>query len=159
MPYLLPEFNLPGFNYRMTDLQGAIGFAQLDRLEGFIAERQHWAAYYRHELREIPWLQQPRFEEGFEHSFQAYVCYMDESIAPLTRNEFMQRLQERGLATRPGTHAVHKLGWYQKRFDIGVDDFPIANACDLHTLAIPLHNKMTGDDYAYVVEQIMALDY
>jgi len=157
-PYLLPEFNLAGFNYRMTDLQGAIGLVQMERLEGLIADRQQWASFYRHELKQISWLQQPKVEEGFEHSFQAYVCYMDESLAPFTRNEFMQYLQERGIATRPGTHAVHKLDWYRKRFSIQANDFPIANDCDLHTLAIPLHNNMTSEDYAYVVEQILEFD-
>ena len=45
-PYLLPEFNLLGFNYRMTDLQGSVGLVQLQKLDRFIAEREHWAAYY-----------------------------------------------------------------------------------------------------------------
>jgi dTDP-4-amino-4,6-dideoxygalactose transaminase len=49
-PYLLPEFNALGFNYRMTDLQGAVGVVQLRKLDGFIAERQRWASFYEQEL-------------------------------------------------------------------------------------------------------------
>ncbi len=156
-PYLLPEFNLAGFNYRMTDLQGAVGLVQMERLKELISERRNWAVFYKRKLGQIPWLHQPIVEKGFEHSFQAYVCYMDERQAPFTRNEFMQLLQERGIATRPGTHAVHNLAYYRKKFMFDSADYSVARDCDLYTLAIPLHNQMTKDDYIYVVEQIMEL--
>ena len=55
-PYLLPDFNLLGFNYRMTDLQGAIGLVQLTKLNAFIDERAKWARWYREQLADIEWL-------------------------------------------------------------------------------------------------------
>jgi len=58
-PYLLAEFNLLGFNYRMTDLQGAVGVVQLGKLDEFIAERQKSAEYYTEELADIEWLRTP----------------------------------------------------------------------------------------------------
>lgn len=53
-PYILPDFNLLGFNYRMSDLQGAVGCVQLGRLDGFIAERERWCAYYDAALADLP---------------------------------------------------------------------------------------------------------
>jgi dTDP-4-amino-4,6-dideoxygalactose transaminase len=156
-PYLLPDFDVEGFNYRMSDLQGAVGFEQLKRLDGFIAEREKWAGYYRAELAGIPWLRQPLAPEGGQHAWQSYVTYVDPETAPMPRNEIMARLHAQGIATRPGTHAVHMLGYYRDRFGLSADDFPGARDCQANTMAIPLHNRMDGDDYARVVASLKEL--
>ncbi|MDS4016037.1 MAG: DegT/DnrJ/EryC1/StrS family aminotransferase [Candidatus Accumulibacter sp.] len=151
-PYLLPEFNLLGYNYRMTDLQGAVGLVQLQKLDRFIAEREQWAAFYRDALAGLGWLCMPQLPaEGGRHAWQAFVTYVDPETAPLPRNEIMARLQERGISTRPGTHAVHLLGYYRERYGIRPDDYPGARDCDANTMAIPLHNRMSKEDYEYVV--------
>lgn len=156
-PYLLPEFNLLGFNYRMTDLQGAVGLVQLGKLDRFLAERRQWANWYERELSAIPWLRPPTVAEGYDHAWQAYVTYVDPEKAPLSRNDIMDRLQQRGVATRPGTHAVHLLGYYRERFGLKPDDYPGAKDCDANTMAIPLHNRMSPEDYAYVVKILTAI--
>ena len=58
-PYLMPEFDEFGFNYRMTDLQAAVGLVQLAKLSDFVAERDHWARWYSDQLAELEWLQTP----------------------------------------------------------------------------------------------------
>jgi perosamine synthetase len=151
-PYLLPDFNLLGFNYRMTDLQGAVGLVQLRKLDAFIAERHRWAEYYRQRLADLPWLRMPQFPVNGTHAWQAFVTAVDPATAPLPRNAIMERLQAQGVATRPGTHAVHMLNYYRERFGLTPDDYPGARDCNDHTMAIPLHNRMTSDDYGYVVE-------
>ena len=150
-PYLLPEFNLLGFNYRMTDLQGAVGLVQLGKLDRFIDERDHWARWYMQELAAIPWLRMPQRAADGKHAWQAFVTYVDPVRAPLPRNDIMERLQRQGIATRPGTHSVHLLGYYRDRLGLTPDDYPGARDCDAHTMAIPLHNRMVADDYAHVV--------
>ena len=156
-PYLLPEFNLLGYNYRMTDLQGAVGQVQLTKLDQFIDERQQWAEYYRDQLAAIDWLRMPVFPENGRHAWQAFVTYVDPDKAPMPRNRIMDILQSKGVATRPGTHAVHMLGYYRDRLGHGADDFPGAKACDANTMAIPLHNRMEREDYAYVVDALRAI--
>jgi len=150
-PYLLPDFNLLGFNYRMTDLQGAVGRVQLGKLDRLIAERQQWADYYRSELASVSWLRTPVTPPGDTHAWQAYVCYVDKAQP---RNALMETLQANGIQTRPGTHAVHMLGYYRQRFAFGADDFPVARDCDRGTLALPLHNRMSATDYAHVVKRL-----
>jgi dTDP-4-amino-4,6-dideoxygalactose transaminase len=66
----------------------------------------------------------------------------------------MEHLQRKGISTRPGTHAVHLLGYYRDRLGMKADDLPGARDCDAHTMAIPLHNRMVAEDYRYVVEAI-----
>ncbi len=156
-PYLLPEFNLLGFNYRMTDLQGAVGLVQLAKLDGFIDEREHWARYYCEHLAGIEWLRLPTTPQGGRHGWQAFVIYVDPAKAPMPRNQMMEILQEKGISTRPGTHAVHMLAYYRERFGLTPDDFPAARDCNDHSMAIPLHNRMVAEDYAYIVEAIRQL--
>ena len=156
-PYLLSEFNLLGYNYRMTDLQGAVGLVQLRKLDAFIDERARWAAWYREQLADIDWLRPPDAPQGSRHGWQAYVTYVDAKSAPMPRNDMMERLQAAGVATRPGTHAIHMLGYYRDRFGLRAEDFPAARACNDQTMAIPLHNKMTADDYSHVVSAIRNL--
>jgi perosamine synthetase len=153
-PYLLPDFNELGFNYRMTDVQAAIGLVQLGKLDRFIDERDRWARLYREELADIPWLRHPERPNHGRHAWQAYVTTVDPAKAPLPRNEIMARLHARGVATRPGTHAVHTLGYYARRYGFAANDFPGARDCERNSMAIPLHNRMSEDDYAYVVAEI-----
>jgi len=156
-PYLLAEFNLLGFNYRMTDLQGAVGMVQFGKLDRFIAERQAGADRYREGLGNIGWLRLPEVPEHVTHAWQAYVTYVVPDLAPAPRNALMERLQASGISTRPGTHAVHMLGLYRDRFDFTPDDFPGARDCDQNTMAIPLHNCMSEEDYDYVIDAIRSL--
>lgn len=156
-PYILPDFNLLGFNYRMTDLQGAVGLVQLTKLESFISERAEWAAWYADKLSEIEWLRTPYEPQGGRHAWQAYVTYVDPEKAPMPRNEMMALLQEKGVSTRPGTHAVHMLNLYREKFGLNTDDMPGARDCDRHTMAIPLHNRMSAEDYEYVVDTLKGI--
>lgn len=153
-PYLLPDFNLLGFNYRMTDLQGAVGVAQMTKLDLFIAEREQWARWYAAELAEIPWLRMPQWPVDGAHAWQAFVTYVDPDAAPIPRNQIMERLQQRGISTRPGTHACHMLGLYRDRFHLEPGDFPGARDCDAQTMAIPLHNRMSAEDFQYVASAL-----
>lgn len=156
-PYILPDFNMLGFNYRMTDLQGAVGVEQLKKLDSFIEERAAWAKWYCEELANIEWLRLPQEPVDGRHAWQAFVTYVDPDKAPLPRNEIMQNLHENGIATRPGTHAVHMLGYYRDQFGLKPDDFPGARDCELNTMAIPLHNKMTEEEYEYVANCLKAI--
>ena len=61
----------------MTDLQGAVGLAQLAKLDRFLAERDRGAARYAEELADLGWLHLPRVPEGDRHGWQAYVCRVD----------------------------------------------------------------------------------
>ncbi len=151
-PYVLPDFDIVGFNYRMTDLQGALGVVQLNKLDQFINERNKWAQYYHKEFSGIEWLRLPIYSPEFKHGWQSYVLFVDESKAPMKRNDLMEYLQQKGISTRPGTHAVHMLGFYKNRFNIKPEDYPGAFSANEFSMSIPLHNRMVEDDYAYIVQ-------
>jgi perosamine synthetase len=156
-PYILPEFDMVGFNYRMTDIQGAVGVVQIKKLDTFIDERQKWADYFTKEISTIAWLKTPFIPKGYKHGWQSYVLFVDETKSPMKRNDLMELLQQKGISTRPGTHAVHMLGFYAKTFNIKPKDFPGAFAANEYSMSIPLHNKMVKEDFEYIVNVLKSI--
>jgi dTDP-4-amino-4,6-dideoxygalactose transaminase len=156
-PYLLPDFNLLGFNYRMTDLQGAVGVVQMEKLSSFIKERQQWADFYCEELADVNWLRMPSRPTEGQHAWQSFVTHVDPASAPEPRNDIMEKLQQQGISTRPGTHAVHMLNFYSQKYDLKPHDYPGAQDANDNSMSIPLHNRMSADDYKYVVRVIKTL--
>jgi perosamine synthetase len=156
-PYILPEFDMVGYNYRMTDIQGAVGVVQLKKLDTFIDERAKWAAYYNEQFKDVAWLRTPAYDNKYKHGWQSYVLFVDEAIAPMKRNDLMEFLQQNGISTRPGTHAVHMLGYYAKTYGLNPADYPGAYAANEYSMSIPLHNKMSKEDYEYIVDIIKSI--
>lgn len=152
--FALPEFNLLGFNYRMTDLQGALGVAQLAKLDWILERRLQLAHRYDAALSEVPYLATPYVPRGRNHTYQSYVLFVDES-SPLSRDELALRLQRRGIATRQGTHAVPWLGFYRQKYGHAPEDFPRAWAADRRTLALPLYPAMTEEEQDRVITGIL----
>ena len=156
-PYILPGFNMLGYNYRMTDLQAAVGVVQLKKLDQFIDEREKWANWYNEQLHNLPWITVPKYSADYKHGWQSYVVVIDESKAPCSRNEMMERLQNAGISTRPGTHAPHMLEYYANKYQLKPEDFPGARDANNFSMSIPLFNKMTKEDYEYVVYNLKKL--
>ena len=156
-PYLLPDFEHLGFNFRMTDLQGAIGLVQMKRLPALIKDRQLGASIYNEAFKEIEWIKLPKIPEDFLHSWQSYVLYIDPSKAPVPRDNIMEQLHARGISTRPGTHAVHMLGFYRDSLGCKPDDFPNSRDCHENCLAIPIHSQMSQSDYEYVIDALVSI--
>lgn len=152
-PHILPEFEVLGYNYRMTDLQAAVGVVQLSKLDSFIDERAKWASWYADALADLSWIRPPSEPEAGRHAWQAFVCWVDDD-APAGRDDLMDELERLGISTRPGTHAIHTLAYYRDRFGYKYERYPNAAASAARSLAVPLHNQMTEDDFIYVAEAI-----
>jgi len=155
-PWMLPDFEVLGFNYRMTDLQASVGIVQMAKLDDMLAERRRRADWYSKRLVGIGWLRTPAVPEHATHSWQSYVTVVG-SDAPAPRNEIMERLNQQGIQTRPGTHAVPDLGWYRANFRTSLADYPVAGSLRDASMAIPLHNRMTDRDYERVADALEAI--
>jgi dTDP-4-amino-4,6-dideoxygalactose transaminase len=124
---------------------------QLGKLDRLIDERDAAVGQYEAGLKDLPWLRLPVHPAEHRHAWQAYVTYVHPDKAPMPRNEIMEALERRGIATRPGTHAVHMLGYYRDRFGITADDYPGARDADRNSMALPLHNRMVVEDFEHVI--------
>lgn len=160
--FLLPEFNVAGYNYRMTDIQGGMGLAQVKKLDYIIEAKREKAQKYNKLITEkLPELIYPVEPEGYFHTYQSYVCMLNLEKLGISdvekggeyRNRLLELLEEKGIATRQGTHAVHTLGYYRNRFGYKPEDFPHAYACDRLSITLPLYVQMTDDDQEYVVNE------
>ena len=159
--FLLPEFNEAGFNYRMTDIQGAMGLAQAKKLDFIIDRKRQGAACYTELLKDkVPELIAPVEPNGFFHTYQSYVCMLSlkelgiDTIheGGIFRNVLLQKLEDLGIATRQGTHAIHLLGYYKKRFGFEPGDYVNAYACDHLSITLPLYVGISPEDQEYIVE-------
>jgi dTDP-4-amino-4,6-dideoxygalactose transaminase len=160
--FLLADYPRLGFNYRMTDVQGALGCAQMQRAEWILAERRRVAARYDEGLADVEWLRRPQAEHGFEHGYQAYVCLFAPDQPSLAnaaalherRNALMAALEAQGIATRQGTHAAALVDYYAQRYRLTPEDFPHAWIADRVSLTLPLYPTMTDLEQDTVVEAL-----
>jgi len=107
------KYNTVGYNYRMTDIQAAIGIEQLKKLPGIITKRRQLARVYERELSRFPWIQTPRDTNYTRTNWQSYGVRVLRK-APISRNALMGLLFEKGIATRRGVMNAHQEEPYRK---------------------------------------------
>ena len=129
VPHGAFDITQPSTNYRLSDLQCAIGITQLARLDGLLAARRRVAEAYTERLRGT--VETPSADEEDEHGWQAYVVQVDR------RDEVLAALRERGIEAQIGTYALHRLSAYRDQ-----GPFPGAEACFERALALPLHSRL-----------------
>jgi perosamine synthetase len=160
--FLLSEYKYLGYNYRMTDIQGALGVSQIDKAQWIQKQRLEKAKYYDKLLTDVDFLKIPQCPEQMIHGYQSYVCLFRPEVVNLTnleklnrmRNKLMVALEEVGISTRQGTHAVTLQRYYQKKYGIKDNDYPNANIADKLTIALPIYPQLTREDQEYVVENL-----
>jgi dTDP-4-amino-4,6-dideoxygalactose transaminase len=156
---LLPAYRHLGFNYRMTDVQAAIGVVQLGRAEQVLATRMDQAAAYDRALAEMSWLHPPQVPPGYTHGYQSYVAWFgedgwrtdDSEEMGLRRDRYMASLQQHGIATRQGTHAAALQVFYRDRYRVEAQDYPVAAAAERLTISLPLYTTLTAKDHETVL--------
>lgn len=150
---IIETYDEVGYNYRLTDVQAAIGIEQVKRLDWIVQRRRELAHAYNAALADHPWLKTP-YEPDWAHSnYQSYAVTLTEN-APCSRNELMQRLLEQGIATRRGIMLAHR----EKPFKVLAKDRPLQvseHASDSSVL-LPLYPSMTHDEQTVVLLELGA---
>jgi perosamine synthetase len=140
-----------GYNFRMTDMQGALGLVQLGRVDGFLARRRSLAERYSEQLAQLGWLIPPHEPAGSRHNFQSYMARL-RLDAPVSRDALMQALLSRGISTRRGIMAAHREAPYRDpRWEKGL---PRTNAAADESIVLPLFHQLTEQDQDYIIESI-----
>lgn len=152
-PYTMAAFDELGFNLRLSDIQAAVGVAQMGRLEHLLSERRASAGRYDHLLSDLVARGEiflPFRPAWSEHSFQSYVIRLVEGGGG-RRNRVMDHLAEHRIQTRPGTHAVHRLGYFARKYRLRPEQFPNACLAEDTTITLPIFPGMSASDAEYVV--------
>lgn len=163
-PYLLADHPDAGYNQRMTDLQGALGLAQMKRADEILEERRALARRYDESFAPLGWLRTPCAHADFSHGYQSYPCLYGEGETSITaveevnlrRNKWMDDLQKIGISTRPATHAVHMLSFYRNKYDLNPTDFPNAYLADQCSVSIPLFHGMKEEEQDFVISEVLS---
>jgi perosamine synthetase len=152
-PYGMATFDRIGFNMRMSDIQAAIGIAQMSKLDHLLAERRRRADRYTELLGNISDLALPHAPARCGHTFQSYVIRLQEG-GVARRNRVMDLLDARNIQTRPGTHAVHRLGYYKGKYRLRSEQFPNACLGEDMTITLPIYPRMSDADQDFVVKSL-----
>jgi perosamine synthetase len=141
-----------GYNYRLSELQAALGVVQLERLDTLLAERARVAACYQDALAGLQanlYLPNPPGHAppgGTERSWFVYVVRLADHFAPSARDELMERLRRQGIGCAPYFPAIPLQPYYRERFGFERGDFPVCEATAERTLALPFFTEMTAED-------------
>ncbi|MBI4247249.1 MAG: DegT/DnrJ/EryC1/StrS family aminotransferase [Candidatus Rokubacteria bacterium] len=143
-----------GFNYRMTDLQAAVGVEQLRKLDRVLARRRALARRYTEALAGLVGVVTPVEVAGTGHPFQSYMLRVT-PLARVGRDEVMARLLERGIATRRGVMSIHREAPYRKL--LGDLRLPRAERLSDEGLIVPLYPQMTEAEHDEVLAGLHAV--
>lgn len=144
------EFREVGYNYRLTDLQGAVGVVQMGRLDELVGARRRLAVRYGEALATLPGLVLPSVPEHASPNWQSYVVRV-ESSGPVSRDTLAQTLLDAGIACRPGYTACHRAPAYA---DVATGALPETDRARETTLVLPLYPEMQEAEQSRVIETI-----
>lgn len=142
-----------GYNYRMTDIQAAVGIKQLEKLDWLIEERRKIAIKYHEAFKNVAFFQLP-LEESWQYSnYQSY-CLTLRMNAPVTRNTILKKLLDRGISTRRGIMTAHT----EPAYGEFKSKLPISEKSSSRSFIIPLYVPMPESDVNYIIKQILDLN-
>lgn len=143
-----------GYNYRMTDIQAAVGIRQLERLDWIVSERRKIAKYYIDSFKDITCIRLPLEEDGYFTNYQSFSIYLKENC-PFERNELMEQLLAKGISSRRGIMTSHRETAYKSEY-IGVA-LPVSEDAADRSIIIPLYVPMDQKDLDYITNTILDL--
>ncbi len=143
-----------GYNFRITDMQCALGLSQLSKLDRFRARRKEIIARYNREFAGMAFVVPPYETPGLDSCFHLYVLQVDFAGLGKDRATVMKELSEHGVGTQVLYIPVHTQPWYRKTYGYGLGDCPVAEAYYEKALSIPLFAKMTDSDVDKVVRAV-----
>jgi len=142
-----------GYNYRLNEVQAALGISQLERVKEINKRRIEAAYYYTHKLKEIDGIIPPYEAKDRTHLYHLYVIRVTERYG-IDRDELYKRLSAKGIGLSVHYTPLHLLSFYKKTLGYNLGDFPNAERVYKQILTLPLFPTMTREQIDYVVEEI-----
>ena len=143
-----------GYKYNLTDIAAALGIVQLEKLDAFDLRRQELARRFTARLSCRPELQLPAAPAHMHHAWHLYIVGIRPEVARVTREEFIQRMTERGIGTSVHFIPAHLHPYYGEHLDLSRGAFPKAEAAYEGAVSIPLYPAMTDDEVDYVLDGV-----
>lgn len=150
------EMNEPGFNYRLTDLQCALGRSQLQRLPEFLKKRQKVAVDYGKQLKAAfgEAIQTPMATSAVEHAYHLYPIQIDFLKLGVPRGTLMIQLKDKGIGTQVHYIPLHWQPYFQKLYRTKRGDYPVAETFYEKSLSLPIYPDLPDDGVDRVVSAL-----
>ena len=152
---LLPDFIMPGFNYRMTEFQAALGITQMAKLDRIIDIRQRLAITYN-ELLEGTLLQTHRVYENSHPVYQSYVVMLPGYLAH-KRGKIIEQLAKKGIETTIGTWNIPMTTYFRSRYGYKTGDFPTTDSVFQQSLTLPLFKGLGKAEQSKITRQLFVI--
>ncbi|HEY3750307.1 MAG TPA: DegT/DnrJ/EryC1/StrS family aminotransferase [Pseudonocardiaceae bacterium] len=149
---IVEQYLETGFNYRMTDVQAAIGIVQLGRLPGLVAQRRSMAARYHELLAGVPGLRAVRDPAYGTTNYQAFWVLLANEVA-VDRNDVLAALAAAGVSARRGIMAAHLEPAYEGTTHVPL---PVTELLTERSLILPLHHELTAEQQVLVIDTLTA---
>ena len=148
---LFEEYLELGYNYRMTDIQAAVGIKQLEKLSWIIKERRKIANYYFDALKDIDCIRLPIEKNGYYSNYQSFSIYLKKNC-PVSRNELMQKMLDADISTRRGVMTAHREPAYSNYSDFCL--LPLSEDLSDRSILIPLFIPESKKIINYIIKKI-----
>ncbi len=155
-PFYMGEYDDLGYNYRLSDIQAAVGVAQMDKLDKLLSDRKECAVRYMELLGGYEDIILPERQQLYGPTYQSFVILLKKGMSA-ERNRVMLELQKLGIQTKQGTHAVHRLGYYKNKYGICEDDYPEASYCEDCSITLPIYPNMGKEEQEYIVKCLVSI--
>jgi perosamine synthetase len=146
-----------GFNYRISDLNCALGIVQLERLDEMLAMRQNVADLYNERLNEIDEVHTPFVATDMKISWFVYVIRLSDKYSREDRDRIQKELRERGIENNNYFSPIHLQPYFRELYGYKAGDFPVTEQISDRTIALPFHNHLPIEDIDYVVSALKEL--
>jgi perosamine synthetase len=147
------EYEAAGYNYRLSDVQGAIGIAQMEKLPRLIERKRTLAHQLKERLAHVHGIQLPLEPDWGGHIYQSFVILVEEG---LDRNQVIEYLRARDIETTIGTYALHDQPFFQREYGYVLGQLPNSHAAFTRTITLPLYPQMSEADLDTVATQLQA---
>lgn len=148
------EMHSLGFNYRMTDMQAALGVTQLQKLDFFKKRRREVIAMYNKAFADMKYLKTPYEPENVSSCFHLYVTQIDFDSLGKTRTQVMKDLRDKGIGTQVHYIPVPTQPFYKNTFGYKDGDYPVAEKYYEQELSLPLYPGLSDDDVDTVIKAV-----
>jgi perosamine synthetase len=146
-----------GYNYRLSDINCALGLVQLSRIDEIKAMRRRVATWYQEMLAEEDRLIVPREVDGCEISWFVFVVRLAQEFGLPQRDRVLQEMSRQGIQVGNYFPPVHLQPFIAQRYGYSRGDFPTAESVSQRTIALPFHNRLTEDEVAIVCGTLRAI--
>jgi len=143
-----------GYNYRLSDINCALGIAQMHRIGKILAARRRVAEWYREALQQVEGVEAPEETPGSEVSWFVYVVRVSACRTRQDLDQVIGNLSARGIGCNNYFYPIHLQPFYRAQFGHAEGDFPITERISAQTLALPFHNRLTREEVESVVEAL-----